>query len=331
MEFRNLGKSDIEIPVITFGAWAIGGWMWGGTDDDDAIAAIHKAMDLGMTCIDTAAGYGMGHSERIVAKAIKGRRDQVVVATKCGLRWDNKEGVPFFESTMPDGSPCTIYRNLRPDSIKFECEQSLKRLEVDTIDLYQCHWPDPSSNLDDTMDALLELQQQGKIRAIGVSNFTPDMMAQCMNKGVVASDQPLYNMLDRGIEADVLPYCLEQNIGVLTYSSMAMGLLSGKVTMDREFKGDDTRKNRPWFQPDNRRRVLDMLENIKPIAEGHGATLAQIAVNWVISQPGVTTALVGARNAKQVEENAKAAAFRLTEEELAYMRKLVENLGEPVK
>lgn len=329
MEYRTLGKTNLEVPVVSFGAWAVGGWMWGGADDKASIRAIQRAIDLGITCIDTAAIYGMGHSERIVGQAIKGRREGLVIATKCGLRHDLQEGSPFFPSKTPDGASCTVYRNLRPHSIRYECEESLKRLGVDVIDLYQCHWPDPSSNLDDTMDALLDLQRQGKIRAIGVSNFTTEMIAQCLKRGVVASNQPKYNALERDIEAEILPFCLKENVGILAYSPMAMGLLTGKVTSDREFKGDDTRKTRPWFSYTNRIRVLDMLAKIQPIADGHGATLGQVAVNWVISQKGITSALVGARDEAQVEENARAADFRLSEEEVLRIRACVEELGGP--
>jgi len=330
MEYRTLGRSDIRVPVISFGAWAIGGSMWGGTDDAAAIRAIQAGIDLGLTCIDTAPVYGMGHSERLVGNAIAGRRENVIVATKCGLRWDLEQGQFFFESHDLSGTPCKIYRNLRPASIRHECEQSLKWLGIDCIDLYQCHWPDPTSSLDDAIDTLLDLQQQGKIRAIGVSNFNVDMMQHCLKRCVIASDQPKYNMLERGIEEDVLPVCVDEDVGILVYSPLAMGLLTGKVTMERTFKGDDTRRNRPWFSPTNRRRVLDVLAKIKPIAEGHNATVGQVAVNWVICQKGITSALVGARNEAQVAENAKAASFRLTETELKTIRKLVEDLGEPI-
>ena len=330
MEHRALGNSGIKVPVVSFGAWAIGGSMWGGADDDAAIRAIQAGIDLGVTCIDTAAIYGMGHSECLVGKAIAGRREKVIVATKCGLRWDLEEGQFFFEGLDPEGRPHRIFRNLRPDSIRCECEQSLRRLGADCIDLYQCQWPDPTSNLDDAMAALLDLQKQGKVRAIGVSNFAADMIQRCLKKGVIASDQPKYNMIERAIEQDVLPFCIDENVGVLAYSPMAMGLLTGKVTMDREFRGDDTRRNRPWFSAANRKRVLDMLAKIQPIADGHNATLGQVAVNWVICQQGITSALVGARNEIQVAENAKAANFRLTQEELMAIRKLVEELGEPL-
>jgi len=329
MERRELGQSELEVPVISLGAWAIGGWMWGGADDEVSIRAIQKAIDVGMNCVDTAAAYGMGHSERVVGRAIAGRRDEVLVATKCGLRWDLEQGEEFFDSRMPDGTPCKVYRNLRRDSIKHECEQSLQRLGVDVIDLYQCHWPDATTPIEETMSALVELQEEGKIRAIGVSNFTADMMAECLEHGPLASDQPKYNPLERDIEADVLPFCIEHNVGVLTYSPMAMGLITGKVTVAREFKGDDTRKNRPWFTAENRRRVLDMLARIQPIADGHGATLAQLTLNWVLSQQGVTSVLAGARTEEQVEENAKAADFTLTDEEVRFIRDSVEELGEP--
>lgn len=330
MEYRTLGKTDLKLPVISLGTWAIGGWLWGGTDDDLAVRAIQAAIDNGITCVDTAAMYGMGHSERIVGRAIADRRDKVIVATKCGLRWNLEEGVRHFDTKMPDGTPTTVYRNLRPESIRYECEQSLMRLGVDVIDLYQCHWPDPSSNLDDTMDTLLALQAEGKIRAIGVSNFTTAMMAQCLAKGVIASDQPLYNPLERQIETEVLPFCVEHEVGVLAYSPIAQGLMTGKVTMDRVFKGDDIRQHRPWYKPENRVRVLEVLEQIQPIAEAHDATLGQVAINWVISQNGITSALVGARNETQVLENAGAVVFRLTDEELSLIRTLVEGLGAPL-
>ncbi|MFP4192815.1 MAG: aldo/keto reductase [Candidatus Hydrogenedentota bacterium] len=329
METRQLGKSDLHLPVVTFGAWVTGGWQWGGSDDEQSIRAIQRGIDLGITAIDTAAIYGMGHSERVVAKAIAGRRDQVIVATKCGLRWDREEGEFAMDSYMPDGTPCNIYRNLRKDSIKYECEQSLKRLGIDTIDLYQCHWPDPTTPIEESMEALRDLQQEGKIRAIGVSNFEVEHLREAQKTVRLASNQPRYNYLERKIEQEVLPYCRENAIGILAYSPMLHGLLTGKVTMDRTFPESDFRSRASWFQPENRKKVLDMLEKIRPIAEGHGATLSQLAINWVISQPGITTALVGARDEQQVEENAKAASFRLSAEEEKQIRGLAEGLGSP--
>ncbi|HOZ47425.1 MAG TPA: aldo/keto reductase [Candidatus Hydrogenedentes bacterium] len=329
MQYRQLGTSELNVPVVSFGAWAIGGWMWGGTDDAAAIRAIQRGIDVGITCVDTAAAYGLGHSERVVGQALKGRRDRAIVATKCGLRWDLEEGQFFFDSQC-DGAPCKIYRNLKGDSMKHEVEQSLQRLQTDYIDLYQCHWPDATTPIDETMAVLLELRDEGKIRAFGVSNFTPAMMEECLRTAPIASDQPKYSPLARDIEADVLPFCLERNIGVLAYSPIAQGLMTGKVTLDREFREGDQRRSNPWFSSANRARILDMLEKVKPIAQDHGATLAQVTINWVINQPGITTALVGARDERQVEENAKAADFRLTEDEMATIRTLVEELGGPV-
>jgi aryl-alcohol dehydrogenase-like predicted oxidoreductase len=328
MQYRTLGKSGLSVPVVSFGAWAVGGWMWGGADDAASIRALQKGIDLGMTCIDTAPAYGFGHSERIVGRAIAGRREGLVIASKCCLRWDCTDGEFFFESLDSEGRPRKLYRNLRPESIRYECEQSLERLGVDVIDLYQCHWPDTTTPLEATMDALLGLQQQGKIRAIGVSNFTPDMMRTCLSWGHLASNQPKYNALERGAEKDVLPFCRENNIGVLAYSPIAQGMLTGKVSVDRVFPEGDVRRGKPLYKPENRRRVLDMLTKVQPIADGHGVTLGQMFIAWTIAQPGLTSALVGARSEEQVTENARAGEVKLSDEELAIIRREVEALGE---
>ena len=232
MHYRSLGKTALKLPVVSFGAWAIGGWMWGGTDDQAAVRALQCAIDEGMNCIDTAPGYGLGHSERIVGEAIAGRREKVIIATKCGLRWDCTDGDFFFETEF-QGKPCAIYRNLTKASIIKECEDSLERMKIDCIDLLQCHWPDPTTPIDETMEALLGLQAAGKIRAFGVSNFTVEMMEACLRTAPIASDQPKYNALEREIEAEVLPFCEKNQISVLAYSPIAQGLLTGKVTADR--------------------------------------------------------------------------------------------------
>ncbi len=329
MQYRKLGTSDLEIPVVCFGAWAIGGWMWGGTDDAAALRALKKALDMGMTCIDTAPTYGMGHSEMIVGQAIAGRRDEVVLATKCGVRWDLDIEKDGFQTTKPNGEKVKIIRHSAPDSVRYEIDQSLARLKVDVIDLYQVHWPDPQTPIADTMEALLDIQRQGKIRYIGVSNYAADMMEECLRHGVIVSNQPKYNPLEREIEADVLPFCREHDIGVLAYSPIAQGLMTGKVTMDREFAEGDARADRPWFQRANRRRVLDMLARLQPIADGHGITLAQMTIAWVVQQDGVTAALVGARDEAQVEENVRAGDVMLSDEELRNIRDEVEALGKP--
>ena len=328
MRFNELGQSGIKLPAVSFGAWAIGGWLWGGPDDGNAIQAIHAALDAGITCIDTAPTYGMGHSETLVGQALKGRRDGAIIATKCGMRWDCTDGYKQLDTTMNDGTPCAVYRNGRPESISLECEQSLKRLQTDVIDLYQVHWPDSTWPLDDTMDALLRLKEAGKIRAIGVSNFDTDMIRLCQTRGTVDSVQPRYNALQREPESQLLPFCREHHIGVLAYSPIAQGLLTGKVTMDRTFPEGDVRNRNILFSPENRQKVIEMLRRLKPAASDCGLTLGQFFTAWLVHQPGVTTALVGARNAAQVRENAGAGAAVLPPEIIDRVRREVEALGD---
>lgn len=327
MRYHTLGQTGIQVPAVSFGAWAIGGWLWGGPDDDNAIKALHAALDAGITCIDTAPTYGMGHSETVVGRALKGKRDGVILATKCGMRWDRNEGHKQMDTAMNDGTPCTVYRNGRPDSIVEECEQSLKRLQTDMIDLYQVHWPDPTWPLDDTMDALLRLKDAGKVRAIGVSNFDTDMIALCQTRGPVDSVQPRYNALQREPEETLLPFCREHEVGVLAYSPIAQGLLTGKVSMDRTFPEGDIRNRNPLFKAGNRCKVLEMLESVAPVALGHNLTLGQLFTAWLVHQPGVTTALVGARTPAQAEENAMAGAASLDADTLQFVRVQVEALG----
>lgn len=330
MQYRQLGQSELRVPTVIFGAWAVGGWYWGPQDDEESVRSLRAAIDAGITCIDTAPMYGMGHSEEIVGRAIQGRRDQVLIATKCGLRWDTpNEGVDYFVCKMPDGSEHPIRRNLHKRAILEEVEQSLRRLGIDAIDLYQCHRPDASSPVEETMDALVTLKDQGKIRAIGVSNFPPELLAECLEHGPLASDQPPYSLLGRDAEADVLPFCREHNVGVIVYSPLEQGLLTGKVTMDRAFPETDYRRNKPWFRPNNRRRVLDALEEIRPIAEAHDATLAQLIIAWTVAQPGVTAAIVGARTREQARENARAGDLRLGADEVQQVRSVFERLGGP--
>jgi len=330
VERRSLGSSGIEVSVITLGTWAIGSWEWGGTDEKESIAAIRAALDMGINCIDTAPMYGCGLAEEIVGKAIRGRRDGVILATKCGLRWDREEGEKSFDTHDPYGDRVWVYRNLKKQGIIEECERSLRRLGVDVIDLYQCHWPDATTPLEETMEALVELRDGGKIRAIGVSNFTVQMMKTCLEAGPVHSDQPRYSMLDRGIEDEILPFCRENAITVLPYSPLEQGILTGKVGTDRKFPKGDARPWEPWFQPRNLERALGFLDRIRPIAEGHRVTLAQLAINWTISQPGITSAIVGARNPRQVAENVGGAGWRLTDEELATIRAELVALGGPI-
>ncbi len=326
MIYRRLGTSDLEVSAVTFGTWAIGGWMWGPSDDDAAVAAIEKAIDVGVTTIDTAAIYGTGHSEEIVGRAVAGKRDKVQVLTKFGQNWWSDEGEFFFETPDRDGRHVKVYRNSRRESVIQECERSLKRLGTDYIDLYQCHWRDHTRPVEEPMAAMDKLLKDGKIRAGGVSNFTVEEIAAAREVFPLASDQPPYSMLSRGAEKDVLPYCLENDVGVLVYSPLHRGLLTGKVTMDRTFHEKDLRRRDGRFKPENRKRVLAFLDRIRPIAEAHDATLAQIVINWTIHRAGITAALVGARSPQQVEENATAADIRLSEDEMSRITEEVDQV-----
>jgi methylglyoxal reductase len=285
--------------------------MWGGTDEKDAVRAIQAALDEGVNLVDTAPAYGLGLSEKIVGKAIAGRRHEVVVATKCGLVWHTNCGMRFFEE---NGRP--VHRYLGPESIRYEVEQSLKRLGTGTIDLYQTHWQDPSTPIADIMGTLLDLKKEGKIRAIGVSNASLDELEEYRRTGSVDADQERYSLLDREHETALIPYCLKHGIAVLAYSPLANGLLTGKIGPDRRFKSGDLRHDNPRFSVDNRVRVRAALERLRPIAEHHALTLGQLALAWTVTQPGLTHALAGARNAQQARENARAAEVELSAEEL---------------
>lgn len=309
---REIGASGIEASAIGLGTWAIGGWMWGGTDEAKSIAAIQASVDAGVTLIDTAPAYGQGVAEDIVGKALKGRRDKVVLATKCGLVWHTQKGNHFFDY---DGKP--VHRYLGKDAIIHEVEQSLTRLGTDYIDHYITHWQDPTTPIAETMEALETLKQQGKIRSIGASNTSVDEVQAYVAAGQLDAIQEEYSMVKRDIEGTLLPVCRENGVSVLSYSSLALGLLSGKIGPDREFTGDDQRKDNPRFSMANRQKVADLMETIAPIAEAHGATLAQTVIAWTVQQPGITFSLCGARDAAQAVENAKAGQLRLTEAEIA--------------
>jgi len=320
IEPRKLGSSDLKVSPVIFGAWAVGGWMWGGSDEQASIAAIQASIDHGATTIDTAAIYGQGYSEELVGRAIKGRRDQVQIATKCGMRWDDDRGSDRWETQDRHGNPLVVYRNSKPDSVIYECEQSLKRLGVDVIDLYQVHWPDTTTPVEDTMHALVKLQEQGKIRAIGVSNYDATWLAGAIKVAPLASLQPPYSLIQRKIEPEILPFCREHNIGVIVYSPLERGLLTGKVGPDRKFPAGDHRASHKFFTIENRERVAKALDQIRPIADAHGASLAQVVINWTIHEPGITAALVGARDADQATHNAGALRFALSPDERAAIR-----------
>ncbi len=300
MRTRQLGKSDVYVTPVIFGAWAIGGWMWGGNEEKDSIDAIHAALDNGVNTIDTAAIYGMGHSEELVGRAVKGRRDKVVIATKCGMRWDaaasGDQGSDPWPQKDNDGRDVTIRKNAKPLSIAYEAEQSLRRLQTDVIDLYQIHWPDVSTPVEESIRAMEKLRQEGKVRAIGVSNYDVEWLRKASDVATIASDQPPYSLIQRKIEKDVLPFCREHQIGVICYSPLERGLLTGKVGPDREFAPGDHRAKHKFFTVENRKRVIAALEKVKPIADRHHASYAQLVINWTAHEPGITG---GARRGKE--------------------------------
>lgn len=299
--------------------------MWGGTDEKEAIEAIHASIDSGVTSIDTAPVYGFGKSEELVAKAIAGKRDKVQLLTKFGLCWDTTEGEHFFD--LPEGGKTYhIYRNARKKSIIKECEESLKRLQTDHIDLYQCHWRDHTTTIEETMEALGQLIKEGKILAAGVSNFTAAEIEQANKLLPIASDQPPYSMVVRDIEKDVLPYCREHNIGIIVYSPMQRGLLTGKFAPNHKFAPGDHRASEGHFQPAYIKRVNAFLEKLNPYAKKYNATIGQIVINWTIQQPGITVALVGARNAEQAKENARAGELKVSKEDIAAITNLLASL-----
>ncbi|MCX6993777.1 MAG: aldo/keto reductase [Kiritimatiellaeota bacterium] len=326
MKHKTLGTTGLQVSVVGLGTWAIGGGAWwGATDDQVSIRAIRAALDSGINLIDTAPVYGFGRSEEVVGKAIKANRDKVILATKCGLWWEDNRGAPFFEI---DGR--MVRRSLRPATIIQEVENSLRRLGTDRIDLLQTHWqavePEPTP-IAETMACLLELKAQGKIRAIGVSNVTCAQMDEYRSAGVIDSCQPRYSMLDRAIEHALLPYCVKHGIATLVYSPLEQGLLSGTIGMDRHFSEQEHRNSIPWFKPEHRRKVLDLLAGWRDLTEKHHCTLSQLVIAWTVAQPGVTVALCGARKAEHAVENARAGFLTLEAAELARMRKEVEALG----
>lgn len=320
MEFRNLGTSDLKVSAITFGAWAAGGWMWGGTERSNSIKAIQEAYNLGVTSIDTAPIYGQGTSEEIVGEAIKDiPRDKVQILTKYGLSWEGTNGKFYFKSEKNNGDPIEIYYYASKERVIKECEDSLKRLGTDYIDLYQIHWPDPTTPIQETMEAVDKLIKDGKVRYAGVCNYTIDKMIEADKYVNIASNQVHYSMVQRKIEKDVVPYVLENNKSILAYSPMERGLLTGKMKPGQEFSEGDHRKGIFYFSNENIKRTNYFLNLIKPIADEKNATLAQLVLKWTIEQPGITIALAGARNAEQSIQNAKAIDIKLNDEEINFI------------
>jgi len=312
MKSRELGKSGIRASAVAFGAWAIGGWKWGGTDAEDSVLAIRAALDAGMTMIDTAAVYGFGLSETLVGRAIAGRpRDEIVVATKCGLRWDLETATLHAES---EGR--RICRTLAEASIREELDQSLSRLGVDHVDLYQTHWPDPETPLESVIGTLEALVAEGKIRAWGFCNSDPDSLRIAATNGSPATDQERYSLLDREEDERNLPVCLQENLGFLAYSPIAQGLLTGRIDGRREFGGGDLRRDSPRFAPRVLEAVQAVLAPVKALARDRDATVEQLVLAWTLARPGVSHVLVGTRSVEQAVSNAAAGRLDLAAEEL---------------
>jgi aryl-alcohol dehydrogenase-like predicted oxidoreductase len=313
---RTLGNSDLQLTPIGFGAWAIGGgnweFAWGPQDDDESIAAIHRALDLGINWIDTAAIYGLGHSEEVVGRALKTTSHKPLVFTKCSMRWNSDR---------------TIYRSLKADSLAEELEGSLRRLGVDTIDLYQIHWPNPETEIEEGWEALARFQKQGKIRWIGVSNFSVEQMKRVQKITPITSLQPPYSMLRRAVEDEILPFAQVNGIGVINYSPMVSGLLTGKMTAERvaAFPADDWRRRAVEFNEPRLSRNLQLVELLREIGAAHGVAPGVVAVAWTIHHPAITAAIVGGRSGQQMEGIAPALEFRLREEEYIRINRFLAN------
>ena len=317
MEYRKIGESDLELSVITFGAWAAGGWMWGGTERSEAIEAIRASYDLGVTSIDTAPVYGQGTSEEIVGEAIKDiPRAKVQIITKYGMRWDLAKGDFAFKSKNNQDRDIDIYKYAGRESIIKECEDSLRRLRTDYIDLYQIHWPDITTPIAESMEAVATLIKQGKVRYAGVCNYNVDQMTEAEKSLNIISNQVPYSMAKRDIEKNVVPHCIERHKAILAYSPLERGLLTGKMKPGYTFDEGDHRANLYFFTDENITRTNAFLQKIKPIADAGKITLAQLVLCWTIEQPGITIALAGARNKEQAISNAKAADNRLTADEI---------------
>ncbi|MFQ5629028.1 MAG: aldo/keto reductase [bacterium] len=316
MKTRQLGKNGPELSVIGLGTWAIGGpwqWGWGPQNDADSIAAIRTSLENGINWIDTAPAYGLGHAEEIVAKALQDfRRDEVFIATKCGLVWDDKRKVRI---------------HLRPESIRQEVENSLRRLNIEQIDLYQHHWPDPNTSLNDSWGEMVRLKEEGKVHYIGVCNYDAKLLEKCCKIQPVQSLQPPLSLVKRDYLDETLPYCLENEIGVVAYSPLQTGLLTGKFNRAKLAK-DDWRSRDKYFNEPLISKILDFVEKLRPLAENRGFEVLHLAIAWVLAQKPVTSAIIGARNAGQAAVNVRAAKFELSGDELSRIAEYLREMGE---
>ncbi|MFT3796025.1 aldo/keto reductase [Flavobacterium sp.] len=322
MEYRKLGNTDLELSALTYGSFAIGGTMWGGTEKKEALDAILASLDQGVTTLDTAPFYGFGLSEELIGQAIKDRdRSKVQILTKFGMVWDgsNNGKGDFMWDQEHEGKSYPVYKYAAKANVIKEVDESLQRLGTDYIDLLQLHWPDSTTPIDETMEALQRLVEQGKIRAAGVSNFNKNQMLEAHQALPLASNQMPYSMLNRGIEKEVVPAAIENHIGIIAYSPLERGLLSGKYFKGEQLQSTDHRNS--YFGRFDAEKVQAFLRKIEPIALEKDATLAQLVLKWTTLQPGITVVLAGARNAQQAISNAKAIDLSLSEGELGFIRR----------
>ncbi len=306
-EYITFGRTNLQVSRLVLGTWVVGGWAWGGSDEKTSLKTILTAFEEGINFIDTAPIYGFGKAEKIVGKAIKewGKRDSIVIATKGGLEWD--EGCK------------NIRRNSKPERLIEEVEGSLKRLKVDFIDIYQIHWPDPSTPFEASMEALLKVQEEGKIRFIGLSNFEPSQIERCLSVGEVHSLQPPFNMFEREAEKEIIPYCIEKKIPLLAYGGLCRGLLTGKFTGKEVFKKGDLRRHDPKFKKPLFQKYVEVIETIKKTIDPYktyGKTMAQFALRWALQMPGITTVIAGARTPEQLKENVGALGWSISDEHM---------------
>ena len=330
MNLKRLGNSDIMVTPLAFGAWAIGGWMWGGAEESEAVQAVRAAYDSGITTIDTAPAYGFGRSEELVGKALSGiPRNKYQLLTKFGLNWISANGEYFFDSIDNHGKPFKMYKWASKARVKQECEDSLRRLNTDYIDLLQIHWPDSTTPISETFEAVQTLIDEGKVKAAGVCNYNTAQIDEAFKTIKLVSNQVPYSLVFRDIEKNVVPQAIEKGLGIVAYSPLQRGLLTGKIKPGHRFAEGDTREGNRFYTDENIIKVNQLLEEIQPIAEQHGATLAQVVINWTINQPGISCVLVGARNERQVLDNAGALEFSLSEDEIKRITELSDQYALP--
>jgi aryl-alcohol dehydrogenase-like predicted oxidoreductase len=324
MELKRLGNSDVRVTPIAFGAWAVGGWMWGGAEEGAALRAIRASYDNGVTTIDTAPVYGFGRSEELVGRAMQGvSRDKYQVLTKYGLNWETPQGEFYFDTTGNDGKPLKIYKYSAPTNVIKECEDSLRRLKTDYIDLLQIHWADSTTPIVETMSAVSKLIEQGKVRAAGVCNYNVSQVDEALKAVNIVSNQVPYSMLNRAIEKEVVPQAMKKGMSIVPYSPLQRGLLTGKIKAGHKFGEGDTREGNRFYRSENIDGANQLLQKIKPIADAHNVSLSQLVINWTTRQTAMDCVLVGARDEKQVKENVGALSFTLSDDDLKKMNNAI--------